>query len=520
LNRAQLRELITEILPLLRGCRVQDVRPLPPRDLVLILATEASEIRKLRLSADRDVPRLHLELGRSAGLKGPTGPFFRRLQQDLVGLKVLDLAQPSLDRIAVLVLSGDAPERNRNLVLELFGRNANLILCDGACRILEVLAPPKSGSKPSAPSRLEIGQIWNAPPIRDAGRHGGSEEAGLEALPEPSSVAPGAPGIAPLSWRVECSLGARAESLQRERIRGRLLERLERKLERSRARLRSIESSIQGGDQAERARQDGELLKANMHRLRRGLHEIQVEDHFAGGTSRTIALDPARSPRQNVEALFAKHRKHQRLARSAEAEKAELAARLAELQRFAALAADPSSDPAELAERALESGLLPAEQEGDPRRRKDPPPRRPYRSFPSTSGLEIWVGRSAEDNDELTLRLARGQDLWLHTADAPGSHVVLRLARGLEPPEQDVLDAAHLAVHFSPLREHASALVHVARAKQVRKPKGAKPGLVHLSGGKTLRLRMQPERLKRLLQGSSRAGNTPSLDAGSELEQT
>jgi predicted ribosome quality control (RQC) complex YloA/Tae2 family protein len=79
--------------------------------------------------------------------------------------------------------------------------------------------------------------------------------------------------------------------------------------------------------------------------------------------------------------------------------------------------------------------------------------------------------------------------------------VVLRLARGAEPDPEEVLDAAHLAAHFSPLRKARKVAVHVARRKEVHKPKGAKAGLVTLSGGKVLSLRLQPERLERLLGG-------------------
>jgi len=73
------------------------------------------------------------------------------------------------------------------------------------------------------------------------------------------------------------------------------------------------------------------------------------------------------------------------------------------------------------------------------------------------------------------------------------------LGKGADPDSEDLVDAAHLAVHFSPLRGASRARVHVARRKEVHKPRGAKPGLVHLSGGRILDVRMQPDRLRRLL---------------------
>ena len=128
-----------------------------------------------------------------------------------------------------------------------------------------------------------------------------------------------------------------------------------------------------------------------------------------------------------------------------------------------------------------------------------PAARLPYLRFAALKGSEIRVGRSARDNDRLTFREARGNDLWLHTADSPGSHVVLRLEKGHEPDDEELLDAAHLAVHFSPLRGAPRVDVHVARQKEVHKPRKAPAGLVTLSGGKVLRLRVEPARLARVL---------------------
>jgi predicted ribosome quality control (RQC) complex YloA/Tae2 family protein len=165
-------------------------------------------------------------------------------------------------------------------------------------------------------------------------------------------------------------------------------------------------------------------------------------------------------------------------------------------------AGDPGVDPDELEAEASARGLLKERQTvPQPGARRAPEPRLPYRSFRGARGSEIRVGRSARDNDELSLRRSRGNDVWLHTAEAPGSHVVLRLER--EPPdEEEVLDAAHLAVHFSPLRGAPRADVHVARCKEVKKPRRAPAGLVTLSGGKVLRVRVEPERLERLLRGA------------------
>ena len=121
------------------------------------------------------------------------------------------------------------------------------------------------------------------------------------------------------------------------------------------------------------------------------------------------------------------------------------------------------------------------------------------RRFKTANGLEIWVGRSAEANDYLTTALAHDHDLFFHLEDSPGSHVVLRTEGRTDPPKESLLDACELAVHFSKQRAASRATVHVAPIKQVRKPAGAKPGLVYVSRGKTIHLRRDPRRLERVL---------------------
>jgi predicted ribosome quality control (RQC) complex YloA/Tae2 family protein len=230
------------------------------------------------------------------------------------------------------------------------------------------------------------------------------------------------------------------------------------------------------------------------------MKELEVEDFLAeGAPRRKIALDPKLSPQENLQRAFERARKLERGSAAVESEIALARERVAALEALA-LEARSGPDPLALDAAAVARGLLDARQEADPRKRPAAPaPRLPYRSFATAAGAEIRVGRTAKDNDELSFRHARGNDVWLHTADAPGSHVVLRLEGRGEPEPEDLLDAAHLALHFSPLRGATRGRIHVARCKEVHKPRGAKPGLVQLSGGKHIEIRVQPGRLERLL---------------------
>ncbi len=121
------------------------------------------------------------------------------------------------------------------------------------------------------------------------------------------------------------------------------------------------------------------------------------------------------------------------------------------------------------------------------------------RRYLSADGLEIWVGRSDAANDYLTTRLARGNDLFFHLDGAPGSHVILRTEGRTDPPQESVLDACELAVRFSKFKNASRADVHVVPIKQVKKPKGAKKGLVYVTGGKSIHLRREAKRSERII---------------------
>jgi predicted ribosome quality control (RQC) complex YloA/Tae2 family protein len=446
-------------------------------------------VLRLRFSADPEAARLHIQHDRVERHEGPLGPFYRSVESDLGGGTVAGLAPVRSDRIAILEVRDGAAGERRALVLELFGRRANLILLGPEDRVVSVLVEPPGSGKP----RIEVGAAWHPPPGKP-GEPGPSISASFGSA--------GAETFAPLSRIVETALGTRAEDIRRERQARDLAERLARKLERARGLVRGLEARLAAGSEADRVRSDGELLKPNLGRIARGAKSVAVADPSEDGLVRTIALDPKLSPVQNLERMFERARKLESDAASAAADLENARARERELAALTAEARSAEVDPAALEARALASGLLEERQSArPPRRRAEPAPRLPYKTFASARGAEIRVGRSARDNDDLTLHHAKGSDLWLHTADTPGSHVVLVLGKGADPDSEDLVDAAHLAVHFSPLRGASRARVHVARRKEVHKPRGAKPGLVHLSGGRILDVRMQPDRLRRLLGG-------------------
>jgi len=108
------------------------------------------------------------------------------------------------------------------------------------------------------------------------------------------------------------------------------------------------------------------------------------------------------------------------------------------------------------------------------------------RRYLSSDGYEILVGRAAKDNDNLTFRVARSNDLWLHAGDYPGSHVIIRNPNRKEIPQRTMIEAAQLAGKFSQASADAKVVIHYTERKFLSKPKGAAPGLVRLSSFRSI----------------------------------
>ena len=135
-----------------------------------------------------------------------------------------------------------------------------------------------------------------------------------------------------------------------------------------------------------------------------------------------------------------------------------------------------------------------------PSRKRATPAHRPYRVFHAADGQPLWVGRAGEDNAALTFQVARPHHVWMHARGVPGAHVVIPLGRGDSVKQEVLLDAAHLALHFSRVAGEPRGEVAWTRARLVKRVKGGAPGQVTYSGEKVLAVRVEPARLERLLR--------------------
>lgn len=227
---------------------------------------------------------------------------------------------------------------------------------------------------------------------------------------------------------------------------------------------------------AERYEQWGHLLMAGAADVPAGRTEIVLPDLFGDGeTEVTIPLDPARSALENARAYYDRARRTRRSREEAESRLLETERR-AEEARTLLEALEAVRDYAELdaffTERAdrLAPYLAHAAPEED---------RIPFRRFALPQGYEVWVGRNARQNDDLTFHHAQKYDLWMHARGVPGSHTVLRLPNRQARPAPAIVErAASIAAYFSKARGSGLVPVMVTERKYVRKPRGAAPGAV------------------------------------------
>jgi predicted ribosome quality control (RQC) complex YloA/Tae2 family protein len=218
----------------------------------------------------------------------------------------------------------------------------------------------------------------------------------------------------------------------------------------------------------------GDLLIANLSRIQKGQTEIEVEDFYHGG-NRVIALDPRLEPSENAQRYYARYKKGKRAVEKLAVRRRELELELRYLGdlEMHLEQAETLDELRTLEEEFIAEGFLRA-----PKRPSRPPKGTGPRRFELEGGWTILVGHSGRENDRL-VRAAHPEDVWLHARDRPGAHVIVAGPRkGELPPEPVLLRAAELAAYYSRGRGSAKVSVTYTRVKHLRRPNGARPGLV------------------------------------------
>ena len=463
LHASELDAVCREATAQLAGQAVQKVVQQHDETLRLQFASRSGGAQWLVLDASAREGRLHLSPDRPAGT-GEAAPAFCMLcRKYLVGARLLSIRAVEGERACEVEFV--TPDDTPRLRLFLFGPAAQL----------QLVARPEDESVPRV-----LGAIGPARRIYDA-------------LPEPHPVGAGvkpdrfATGEGTRSARIALEYETRAEVLAVEAARHRVRAKLGTDLKKARRLLARLGEDLARADAAEARRKEADLILAYLHEIPRGASEVTLPDDFTDGSPLVIVLDPARSAKDNAERLYKEQRRLVRARAAMQKRRAEVQAKVDGLV-IMLVAVEERTDAALLADA-----------------RTQPAPRRhetaralPYKVFTSTTGTPIYVGRGAGKNDELTFKIARGNDLWLHTRDVPGAHVIVPLA-GRDVDAETLVDAATLAAHHSSAREEEQVDVGYALRKHLRKPKGAAPGAVLVSQQKTIRVRMERGRLERLL---------------------
>ena len=535
------------------GARVEKIQQ-PARDMVILQLRGKA---RLLLSASGNRPRFHVT---QASYENPAQPpmFCMLLRKHLAGGRIAAIEQPPVERSVELTL--DCTDEmgtpcQKRLILELMGRNSNLILTDGENRILDCMRrvdfemseqrqvlpglfyhrPPRQEGKltpqeltkpalerllaqTAAPVHLDrwiVDHVAGISPLiaRElAFGFCGETDADVltldrarlaEALTQPSLLQARQPTLllcggrpkdftycpirqygAYMTARTMPSFSALldafyTETEQRERMlqKSQSLRRtVTNLLERTRRKLAAQRKEREASLDRETLRRRGDIVTANLHAMTRGMTVLRAEDFYQEDMPEIeIPLRPELSPQQNAARFYkeynkAKHAEKilaEQIARG-EIEEEYLGAVLDELNR-----AESERDLAEIRAELEAGGYV---RSADRRRQQKQPASRPMR-FRSSDGFEILVGRNNRQNDQLSLKTARRDDLWLHIQKFHGTHVIVCCA-GAPVPDGTITEAAMLAAWYSQAREGQNVPVDVTQVRNLRKPNGAKPGMV------------------------------------------
>jgi len=279
-----------------------------------------------------------------------------------------------------------------------------------------------------------------------------------------------------------------------------LSKRLRQLISRLQRRQENLSSDREGFQKDLESKDWGDILTANYPKLKKGMREIEALDYRQDPPqSILIPLDESLDPSGNVQRYFKKYKKAKRGLEmtSQRMEEAEKEIVYLESVLFEVEAAEDAEEVETIRQELEEERIIsvPTKQKSAKERKEIS---LPVRRFRSSDGLEIFCGKHNVGNDYLLRHLAKDNDLWFHSQGVPGSHVLLKIGRG-EPKQGSILETATIAAYYSRGRGSTRLPVDYTPVKNVRRPKGAKPGMVAYFHQKTIYVRPDPETVANLL---------------------
>ncbi len=261
---------------------------------------------------------------------------------------------------------------------------------------------------------------------------------------------------------------------------------LSQSIERSSRKLELQLQTLEDAKERDKYKISGDLITANLYRINKGDTEASLENFYDEQSPLiTISLDPRLSPMQNAQNYYKKYRK----AKNAETEVARqitecradidyLSSTLTAVEQ-----AEDEEDLNQIRSELVSEGYIKRKPQKNPPKKNAPP--KPMH-FVSSDGFDIYVGKNNTQNDYLTLKFANSQDIWFHTKNIHGSHAVIKLGLDKDVPSGTIVEAAELAAYYSKARQSSQVPVDYTRIKNVKKPNGAKPGMVIYDGYNTI----------------------------------
>lgn len=434
--------------------------------------------RFLYLSAEPSSPRFYLVECKSKELEKQSiqlTQFGQSMKSLFGGSAFVSIRKDANERVVRMSFRVEDEIGNtsfRRLVVQLTGRAANLLILDELNRIVTTLRQPRGvGQSPR--------EYYQVPPTPPSAKR--EETISIQGSPSATAV----------------QFFANQDQVQKfdsslANLRGQL-----RKVQNQKIKLKNnLERDLQIHGDPEQHKKLGDLLLANIATAERAGSKIRMTDFYSEDTPIIeVDVDENLSIQEAANRFFRRYTKAKRA-------REEISERLSELQGELEALRGRELELDRIAAERDEIALQQLISRGAPKRAlpksSKPEPTIPgVRKYESTDGFEVLVGRAARDNDNLTFRVAKPNDLWLHAGDYPGSHVVVRNPNRKEIPQRTIIEAAQLAARFSQASEDSKVVIHYTQRKFLSKPKGAAPGLVRLSSFRSITVEPK-EAIKRI----------------------
>lgn len=538
-----LHHMTEELRHELVGGRIQKINQPFEQELVLQIRSNRKS-HKLLLSAHSVFGRVQLT---ETTFENPAIPntFIMVMRKYLQGAVIEAIQQVENDRILEISVSnkneiGDSVAVT--LVIEIMGKHSNIILLDKASgKIIEAIkhvgfsqnsyrtilpgstyvAPPQTGSlNPFTVGDEKLFQILQTEEIEPKRLQQIFQGLGRDTATELSSrlttdklktfraffASPTQPSLTEKSFSAllfsdsKTQMSTLSELLdtfymdkaERDRVNqqaSELIRRVENELEKNRKKLGKQEEELLATENAEEFRQKGELLTTFLHQVPNDQDQVELDNYYTGEKI-LIALDKALTPNQNAQRYFKRYQKLKEAVKHLTSLIEETRTTILYLESVeTALAQASLSEIAEIREELIQTGFIRRRQREKIQKRK-----KPEKYLASDGQTIILVGRNNLQNDELTFKMAKKDELWFHAKDIPGSHVVI--TGNLQPSDEVKTDAAELAAYFSKARLSNLVQVDMIEIKKLNKPTGGKPGFVTYTGQKTLRVTPDAEKIK------------------------